>query len=197
MKHLEKMQGLLALGFALIILFFILQYSNIGSLDFCGFGVDSLGRIYVGRFHTIEVHNNGELVNTIPSPLNRGWGFTVTNADQILVTNGYYLYTLDLNGTVIQTGHDDNSKLMWELERTKSTNDIHGNIYKLRGFLGHKWITKNGEEVYSLPFGDVITKLSFFFGCASFAIGLVAVEICRKRKAFDKTENRPQPFYGG
>lgn len=182
MKLVKKLQGLFPLGVLFLIVFFIMAQTKTGSIDFCGFGVDSNNLLYVGRFHTIEVYDDGTQVNAIPSPLNRGWYFSVTHDDQILVTNGHYLYTLDLNGNILQIGEDYHSQLAYKIQRSKSTTDNLGNTYKLKSFLGYKWITLNGKIVYKVPFADVITKLSYVVSFASLLIGIIAITVCEKAR---------------
>ena len=181
MKVLEKLQSLLPLGIILIAICLGLEFSNTGSVYFCGFGADSNGRVYVGRFHTIEIYDNGGKIGEIQSPLNKGWFFTVTRDNHILVTNGYYLYTLDLDGTVVEIGEDHNSNLLNRIRKTKSITDIHGNEYKLNSVLGFKWIIKNNKTIYHTPFLDVIAKSSAVVGCSSFLIGMIGLTVCKKK----------------
>ena len=177
MKYTKRLQGFLPLGIILIVIYLILTFTETGSESFCGFGVDSSGKIYVGRFHTIEVYENRELVHTIPSPTNRGWEMTVSQNDEIIIANGSDVYTLKLDGTIVCKEEDYQSETVYKIKKQRELFDAEGNIYRLNGFMGYKWISKNNKIVYMLPIIDVITRISLVLGCISFAIGLFVTKL--------------------
>ena len=119
MKYTKRLQGFLPLGIILIVIYLILTFTETGSESFCGFGVDSSGKIYVGRFHTIEVYENRELVHTIPSPTNRGWEMTVSQNDEIIIANGSDVYTLKLDGTIVCKEEDYQSETVYKIKKQR------------------------------------------------------------------------------
>ena len=167
----KMLQSFLALGLVCIFLFFVLITFLPSSLEFCGFGVDSNESIYIGRSHQIEIYENGVRTSTIIPPVERGWCMRVDASDKIIVSDMGNIYTLDLQGTLIDQQEDSNSSCYYEVREFKRYEHPSGNVYELK----HRWIfpviLKNGEVIYRVPFADFIARISFLLGVVCTLIG--------------------------
>ena len=153
-----------------------------------GFGVDSAGKLYVGRCHKIEVYEYGKLINTIDSRSGRGWAMTVVD-DQIIVANSTGVHTWDLNGNALK--HDpDPGNMVAELSMMKETQGTDGNQYQMKSrVFGITKITKGTEIIYRIPFEDICVRTSWLLA----AILLFLEAHWDKTGNSSRTENNSEP----
>lgn len=177
MSVLEKMKGLVVLGFLCILCFFGVITLDLGSLEFCGFGVDGNGLLYVGRSHQIEVYDDRVLVNSFPTPAERGWIMTVNENSHILVSNMSTVFTLDNKGTVIATQADTHSEMYAQMKETKELQLLNHDVYQLKYTWIWPTILKNGSVIYQVPFADFAVRILFTVGSIFLIIGFVACKI--------------------
>lgn len=149
----------ISVRYLLLILMFLFAY--LGSMEFAGFGVDSTGKLYIGRKSQIEVYHEGKQTDLLQSPEGRGWNMGISSDDHILVTSGGDIYTLQLDGTVIEKESDLNGKVNLTLYKQRLITGNDGAQYRLR----HEWfwptITKNGNVVYMAPIVDMFARMVF------------------------------------
>ncbi len=140
------------------------------SLTMQVFAVDSMHRLYLGKETKIEVLEGDVIVKTISPKTSRGYAFTITENDTILLDNGAYIYTLDLDGNEL-------SKKPWNASIDNNTwifNAKDGTKYKLsspfwRYQINH--ITEGGvKTVYKMPLFDYVIKLFDIFSFMCFII---------------------------
>ena len=168
--------------YLLLTLMFLFAY--LGSMEFTGFGVDSTGKLYIGRKSQIEVYHEGKQIDLLQSPEGRGWNMGISSDDHILVTSGGDIYILQLDGTVIQKENDLNGKVNLTLYKRRLITGNDGAQYRLR----HEWlwptITKNGNVVYMAPIVDMFARMTFMLIFILLPPGLIHEVInSRKKKA--------------
>ena len=172
----------ISVRYLLLILMFLFAY--LGSMEFTGFGVDSTGKLYIGRKSQIEVYHEGKQIDLLQSPEGRGWNMGISSDDHILVTSGGYTYTLQLDGTVIEKESDLNGKVNLTLYKQRLITGNDGAQYRLR----HAWlwptITKNDTVVYTVPIVDVFARITFILIFILLPPGLIhEVRNSRRKKA--------------
>lgn len=172
-----------------LILILVFLFGYLGSMEFTGFGVDSMGKLYVGRKSQIEVYHEGKQIDLLQSPAGRGWNMGISSDDHILVTSGGDIYTLQLDGTVIRKDDDVNSKMNLALYRQRLITGNDGAQYRLR----HEWIwptiTKNGSVVYMAPIVDMLARMTFMLVFLLVSPGSI-YEIISDRKNEERNDGR-------
>ena len=130
------------------------------SLSFCGYGVDSAGRLYIGKDHEIEVIDNGEVVGTIQRFTDRGYAFAVLEDDTILISTSTTVYKLDVSGTVIlEEWPDGNSRTFHELMQNKFNSiTVSENEYSAARTCGSVVIERNGEVIYKSTWWENLAR---------------------------------------
>lgn len=139
----------------------ILVITGAVSYGFSGFGVDSAGRLYVGRGHKIEVYENQKEIYTIKKGTSRGFVFTVQKDDTILLASSNNVYVMDLRGTTTLKSWDESS--------LTTHKDLHagrflyqtdsGNVYTASKILGFLTISCGSNVVYTMPLLDYIIMI--------------------------------------
>ena len=169
--------------YVLIVLVFLFAW--LGSMNFCGFGVDSEGKLYVGRKAVIEVYLEGEQVAILSTPFQKtGWNMGVSPDNHILATGSGIVFTMQLDGTVIGEEEDINSMIGNSLKKQRLIEGNDGKQYRLR----HKWIwptiTQNGKVIYAAPIVDVLGRIAFMLYFLFFLPDLVCgAEKIRKKRS--------------
>lgn len=153
----------------------VLVFFDLVPLTFNGFGVDSIGRLYVGRGHHIEVWENGELVNSIHKGTSRGHKFTVLENDTILLASGNSVMIMDLEGTTtLEKWEEDHEKTYDELSNQRIFTAVTGEQYRIGRLYGRLTIVQNENVIYQEPLWECIflwlTFISFPCFFASFII---------------------------
>lgn len=171
MKFYKILQHCDRIGVVFIFLTLILNF--FGSFSFHGFGVDSSGKLYVGRMQQIEVYQSGEHIDTLTIPPQRGWTISVAEDDTIVVADGTYVHTLSLDGAVISQENDIQSKITNQQEGIRQIEGNDGNHYELIGKMFWPMVKKNGVIIYTAPFVDMLIKLTLAGAFVCFAIATV------------------------
>lgn len=135
---------------------------KIATSNSCGFGADSNGNVYIGRFHQIEVYRNKQCVNIINLPEFRSWFFTVSSDDTILVSNYENQYIYDLTGKLLMESPDNRGKIFHYLKDLRECTNAQSQTYTMTRFMG--WVSiadSQGEIVYTSPFLDILHSFAF------------------------------------
>ena len=179
-----------------IIMFFLFMIiTGKVCVSYEGFAVDSESNLYLGKDYAIEVLNeNGEVLRNIFPFTSRGYKFTVTTDNTIIISTGEYLYTTDLLGNLIdkKTISDYTDDKLNNINSHKFTTS-NGTVYVMKNFLLRTYIYRLEESqkvtVYKMPIFDYIVKLSAIMCFVSIII-VVPICIIKWRKMIKNTKNR-------
>ena len=175
----------LAIFFPIIILVLFTTSTGKACVSFRGFAVDREENLYLGKAAEIDVLNSqGKFIKNIRVPTSRGYEFTITHENEILISTSDYLYYMDLNGNLIEKTRindcaddpivnknrhhfklDDNTEYIMKNEflRTK--------IYRLE----YGTEEQNIRLIYQMPMFDYIIRLLLVL----FVIGsFIIIPIC-------------------
>ena len=125
-----------------------LVFLDLLPIAYNGFGVDSAGRLYVGRGHHIEVWEDGQRVNTIRKGTSRGYVFTVQEDDTILLAMGHSVMVMDLEGTTILKD--------WEDERQETSDLLEENKFVFTDVTGAQYYAGNLRGRFSILRGKTV-----------------------------------------
>lgn len=175
----------LVIFFPIIILVLFTTSTGKACVSFRGFAVDREENLYLGNAAEIDVLNSqGKFIKNICVPTSRGYEFTITHENEILISTSDYLYYMDLNGNLIKKTRindyaddplvnknrhhfklDDNTEYIMKNEflRTK--------IYRLE----YGTEERNIRLIYQMPMFDYIIRLLLVL----FVIGsFIIIPIC-------------------
>ncbi len=142
----------------------VLIISGYVAIFYSGFAIDSSGVLYIGKDTKIEKYADGKLIGTIDPKTSRGYAFTIQNDDTILLSTASIVYTLDLNGNVINEEEDSGTRIFNKLQYGKNrftTSD--GNTYHIKSWFGRTVIISDeGILIYKMSVVDYIVKIVFF-----------------------------------
>jgi hypothetical protein len=160
----------------------LLLFTGNAAMDINGFGVDSQGRMYIGRLHQIDIYVDGEKQDTIQIPKYRVWTFSVQEDDTILLSDAKVAYTMDLSGNIISEADDSSARTyagLWP--RTKITGN-DGKLYRVFGLWRTQIVcVENNEVVYQIPFVDIFSRVVFTSGVPILIVSFV-MNILKKKK---------------
>ena len=130
--------------------------------DWYGFGVDSEGRVYIGRKTTIVVLDKGQTACEIEVPPHRAYYFTVLPDDTVQVATNSYVFLLDASGNVLSEEKEIESVTLRRLQRLTEMETADGQKYTCRSVLGRRCIERSdGEVVYEEPLGKYLQRIAF------------------------------------
>ena len=92
----------------------------------------------------------------------------VTETDKILVVNGSTVYTLELNGTVINEDENVHGTITNEIRAIREIIAFDGSLYHLRWKMLWPTIIRGGVVVYRVPFVDVLVKITLLLAIILF-----------------------------
>lgn len=147
------------------------------------FAVDSFDRIYIGTQNEIRVYTDDVLMNTINPQTSRAYIFTINKDDNILLSTSTKIYTMDLNGTVLNVGEDAGANMYNQIQYSKRNyTSSKGDEYKLVSAMGWTHITRNNADVvYQIsPLSFLVKILLYISSIASFVFPVLV--IIRKTK---------------
>lgn len=161
---------------AVIICGFLLITESV-AFSFNGFAVDSQDQLYVGRGHSIDVIENGEIVQAITTCTSRSFAFTILNGDTILLSTGSKVCTTDTSGAnIIEQWDDTNSKTYHELNQNKfEFHSANGETYTASRRWGLLKIYRGSEQIYQMPIFDYIVMLITAISVPLFVISIFGV----------------------
>lgn len=135
----------------------VLVFFDLVPLTFNGFGVDSIGRLYVGRGHHIEVWENGEQINTIRKGTSRGHKITVQEDDTILLASGNSVMIMDLDGTTtLEKWEEDHEETYDKLSNRRAFTAVTGEQYRVGRLYRRLTIVQNETVIYQEPLWECI-----------------------------------------
>lgn len=98
---------------------------------YMGFAVDNNQNIYIGRLTRIDVYSNNEFQYSIDAHTSRGYAFTITEDQTILLSTSIFVYEMTLDGEIISKYEDKNTRTINELQKKKNMFiSEDGTIYK-------------------------------------------------------------------
>lgn len=161
---------------------FFLAMIDLVPLTFNGFGVDSVGRLYVARGHHIEVWENGEQVHTIRKGTSRGYQFTVLEDDTLMVASGNSVMIMNLEGTeFLDSWEEEDKKTYDDLAERRVFTAVTGERYRIGRLHGRMVILRGETVVYREPLiACILNKL--FAASLPCVIAGVIMEVVRKRR---------------
>lgn len=129
--------------------------------DWYGFGVDSEGRVYIGKKTTIVALEMGQPAYEIEVPPHRAYYFTVLPDDTVQVATNSYVFLLDANGTVLSEEKEIESVTLRRLQWLTETENADGQKYTCRSVLGRRSIGRSdGKVVYEEPLGKYLQRIA-------------------------------------
>ena len=139
----------------------MLIFSGVATPFISGFAVDKSNRLYVGTQNEIRVYADGLLVDTIDSKTSRTYVFTINEDEKIILSTSTDIYTMDLDGNVLDNQTDPGADMYNQITYRKREFLSHnGDEYKLVGTLGWTRIIKNGKEtVYRISLLSFVVKV--------------------------------------
>lgn len=158
-KKLDILYAILALSMLCCIVSAFLLLFGIVNISYTGFGVDSNGRVYVGRGHRIEVWDANQLLYTVQNHTSRGYVFSIQD-DTILLSTGSTVYSMDLHGKELSRSKDINARVSHQLEKDKfAPVVVNDDQYTISYVLGFLQIYQNEEIIYCMPILDYAIKV--------------------------------------
>ena len=179
-----------------IMMFYMISAFNGICTFYDGVAVDSDKNLYLGKGSVIQVFSpSGEEIRNLSSMTSRGYSFTITEDNLILLDTGSDVYTMDIYGNIIQksdsTGESIFSKYRYTNKYSYITSD--GTQYIMKNILFRTKICKvmNGkyEQVYIMPIYDFIVKMSFIL-CIVSALTVLPFLIIKSRKIYSSSHQQ-------
>jgi len=144
------------LGGLFLLTSLMLQLTGTISLSVNGFGVDHDGLLYLGQDNVIVVFKNGTKLRTIEPPTSRGYQFTLTDGETIVLSTGTLVYEMDLYGKILSEKEDENAGVYSQLQWKRTFRAQDGSEYRLTYPFGRAQIEKDGNILYQMPLFDYI-----------------------------------------
>ena len=106
------------------------------------------------------------MVNRFNVPTSRGYVFTIRNGDEIVLSTFTNVYTMDLEGNILQKTEDTGGEIFNQIKhRKRMFTSEKGDEYKLSNPFGRIRITKNKTDtVYKVDAFSLIGKTLFVLG---------------------------------
>lgn len=138
--------------FCIVMACLMLILTGIANPFLSGFAVDSSNRLYIGTQNEIRVYADGLLVDTINPKTSSSYAFTISKDQKIILAATTDIYTMDLEGNVLNTQTDPGADMYNQIKyRNRQFISHGGDKYTLVSVLGWTRIDKNGEEtVYKI-----------------------------------------------
>ena len=176
---------ILVLTILLELISMLLRLWGNAEYDICSIAGDTAGRVYVGKPGVIEVWEQGEMTGSIDPQTSRGYLFTVSPEDTILVAGSSTVYHLTLDGTLIESWEEPGLETYYQLQRDRYHHtSASRDEYVLTQALWWPRVVKNGvEEVYQLSAIAFVARIMTYIMIASFVILLPYIII---NKIFEK-----------
>ena len=160
----------------------VLVFFDLVPLTFNGFGVDSIGRLYVGRGHHIEVWENGEQINTIRKGTSRGHKITVQEDDTILLASGNSVMIMDLDGTTtLEKWEEDHEETYDKLSNRRAFTAVTGEQYRVGRLYGRLTIVQNETVIYQEPLWECIFLWLTFISFPCFIVSAIIDKAMKRR----------------
>lgn len=136
----------------------VLIFTGVATPFISSFAVDGANRLYVGTQDKIQVYADNSLIDTINPKTSRSYVFTINDDEKIILSTSTKIYTMDLEGNVLDTQTDLGAHMYNKIQYNKrGFLSQSGDEYRLVSELGWTRIVKNGRETVFK-----ISLLSFF-----------------------------------
>ena len=170
--------------FSVLIPCVILVATGTVTLSVSNFAVDSNDRVYIGTEREIAIYQNNMVVGSIVPPTSRGYAFTVTEDDNILLSTASNVYLLDLEGNVLRKVPEIGTTTFNELQRNKREFiSVNGDFYQMQGnLLRTRIIKNNSENVFQISVLSVVVKYLLIFSAIGMYIFIVLWLITRIKR---------------
>jgi len=135
---------------AIIIFSGLLFYIVRGAADsqWYGFGVDSIGRVYIGKPMQIDVYQDGVFLSSIEIPKSRTYYFTVQEDDTILLSTSVDAYIFDFSGRELSCKPDKRCSIYNRLQWLREVETGNGEHFYFRESFGRRIIEdEEGEDL--------------------------------------------------
>ena len=139
----------------------ILAVTGTITTSISGFGVDNCNRLYIGTQTEIQVFEDGEIINRIPTPTSRAYVFTIQGGNSIVLSTSTNIYVMDLNGEILETEEDPGADMYNQISyRKRKFVSTNGDVYRLSQMLGRTKIIKNNSDVvYQIDGASLVAKI--------------------------------------
>lgn len=158
-------------------------------LTFNGFGVDSAGKLYIGRGHHIEVWEDGTQINNIRKGTSRGYAFTISEDDTILLASGNSVLIMDLDGTTALKRWEESRKETYnELSNRRVFTAVTGVKYHADRIYGRLTILQDETTIYQEP---LVICIFTWVSVISFPCFVASILISKAMKRNDDPDYAP------
>lgn len=156
----------------------ILVVTGLVQISFFGFGVDSSGKLYIGRDHRIEVYENGKIIHVIRKGTSRAYSFTIQEDDTILLASGSDVFVMDLNGTVfLDKRKDDTGEIGRKLDKVKyEFVSVDGNFYSVERPFGFFTIYQGDIALFRMPVFDYVVMILLRLSSICFIVSIFIIK---------------------
>lgn len=147
------------IGFLLVAGCLFCVISGVVTLSIDCFAVDSSDRLYVGTQNEIRVYEDGVLTHTIDPKTSSGYMFTIKD-DQIVLAQPSKIYTMNLQGDVLNTQEDKSANMYNQIQyKKRAFVSSNGDEYRIVDLIGRTRIVKNKETtVYQISIFSVVVR---------------------------------------
>lgn len=166
----------------------ILLFSGTVYLSLNGFAVDKDGLLYIGKENGIAVMDNGTLHHTVTVPTSRGYFFTITEGNTILLSDASIVYTMDLTGQILSRKEDVNAAIYTRLQFQSTYTAADGSVYILKRPMGRIQISHDQEVLYKMPSLDYGVALLLVLTSLATVVFGICIVVTRLRSMIAKSE---------
>lgn len=188
------LEGFIVISRAVFALCFFLVFLDLLSVTFNGFGVDSAGRLYVGRGQHIEVWENGEQVDNIRKGTSRGHAFTVLEDDTILIASGNNVWIMDLEGTTFLESWEEENKETYEtLSDQRIFTTVTGERYIAGSAYGRLTILQGETVIYQEPLWECVFGWLFVISFPCVFVSFIIEKIMNREDDYPSSRFKFDP----
>ena len=160
-KTMVLVAGFSVFFFCIMFTCLILIISGMVNFSVSSFAVDNTDRLFIGAQKEIRIYEDGRTVNSISVPTSRSYVFTILEGNKILLSTSTQVYTMDLDGNILDTTEDSGADIYNQISyhKRKFVSE-NGDEYKLSNTLGRTRIIKNKTDVvYQIDALSFIVKI--------------------------------------
>lgn len=182
-QTVKKMLWIVPIGFVILFCIFSIA-SGSANIGIRSFAVDSKDILYVGTYNHIEVYEQGKMIHTISPQTSRGYVFTITENDTILLSTGDVVYLISTDGNEIETLKEHAGGVYTELQFHKNEfTSKNYDVYTLKNKFGRTKIVKNDTEtVYKISVFSFIVKILLYISTAGILLLVLHILLLPKRQ---------------
>lgn len=133
-----------------------------------GFGVDSLGKVYLGKNSCICVYQDGVLLDIIQLPKYRYYWMTVED-EYIVIASDSKIETYTLQWSLVSEKSDYSADVYHSMRENHDSVTVNGIKYSIQSYwIQQTILDENGEVHYQTPRKEIAGSI----GCSMFGVGL-------------------------